>query len=425
MKAKKLMRWTLALTLTGGCAALVVMALDTWTCTAATSDPSTPPPVVTSAVPIVPSAAGLPPMDPQRRLLEQIETARAGLLAAQAMVPARPTGRAAWLPVVFLAGGSGLIGCAFGLGLGSLILRRRASARTMVTTATAAAASRETRPMTVVPDDSAAAVLPAARAEAAARVADFRGGSPAVSAGPGAAARMQALSRLAAAGESAGPAPSIVSWPTPATGRAIDPEDRPPMRRDDADLVDRRIAALERSLLQVVRAMEEVAERVRDREVSSVRPRPGTRDERETRLRAASSSPVAAVPSSTPVASGPAAAARLAPSVARAVRALSAARDQAPAAPDPWDVPPTARAAQGPAVTGRQEPALPALSTPSPGEADGRDLVRIRRAVLRLAAEGWNGGRIASQLSLGEEDVALIVKTAGAEPWSQPAGRGR
>jgi hypothetical protein len=372
MKAKKLMRWILALTLTGVGAVLAVMALDTWTGTAATAGPSTPPPVAASAAPLVPSVAGLPLTDPQRRLLEQIETARAGLLAAQAMVPARPTGRAAWLPAVFLAGGGGLIGCAFGFGLGWLIRRRRASARTMGTPATAAAPSRESRPTTVMPDDSAAALLRA--------------------------------------------------------GRAIDREDGLPMRREDADPVDRRIAALERSLLQVVRAMEEVAERVTDREVSSVRPRPDTPrcDERETRLRAAAaSSPVAAARSSTPVASGRSAAARPAPSVARAVRALRAARDQAPAMPEPWDLLPAAREPQAPAVTVRQEPALPTLSAPSAPAADDRDLVRIRRAVLSLAAEGWNDGRIASQLSLGEEDVARIVNTAGAEPWSQPAGRGR
>jgi DNA-binding NarL/FixJ family response regulator len=93
--------------------------------------------------------------------------------------------------------------------------------------------------------------------------------------------------------------------------------------------------------------------------------------------------------------------------------------------PEPWDLLPAAREPQAPAVTVRQEPALPTLSAPSAPAADDRDLVRIRRAVLSLAAEGWNDGRIASQLSLGEEDVARIVNTAGAEPWSQPAGRGR
>jgi hypothetical protein len=357
MKAKNLMRWTLALTLTAVCAALAVMALDSGTGTAATGDPSTPPPVVTSAVLIVPSATRLPLTDPvmlagapsvpagEGRLLEQIETARAGLLAAQAKVPARPTGRAAWLPVVFLAGGSGLIGSAFGLGLGSLILRRRASPRTMGTTATVATPSRESRPGTVVPDDSAAAVLRAARAEPNARVAWDRGGSPAMSAGPGAAARSQALSRLAAAGELAAPAPSIALSPTPAAGCAIDPEDDLPLRRENADPVDRRIAALERSLLQVVRAMEEVAESVRVREVPS------------------------------PVAPEPAASARPAPSVARALRALRAAGDQAPAVPEPWDLSLAAHAPQGPAVTVRQEPVPPTLSA--------------------------------------------------AEPWSQPAGRGR
>lgn len=215
--------------------------------------------------------------------------------------------------------------------------------------------------------------------------------------------------------------------------------------------------------------MEEVAERVTDREVSSVRPcaatrapgqgagedRPGLgpagplvplrhveededpkrdalaapmraprRHEREDRPRAAAAPPsVAAARLFTPVAPGPAAApARPAPSVVRAVRALRAAPDQAPAVPEPWDLSPAAPAAQSPAVTVR--PRL-APSHPSASTADGRDLVRIRRAVLRLSAEGWDGGRIADQLRLGEGDVALIVKTAGAEQRSQPAGRGR
>jgi hypothetical protein len=564
------MRWTLALSLTGVCAALAVITLDAWTGTGDTAHLSATPPVVTSTVPIVPPAtdpssadprvigatietamtlAGLPPGGPpavpagppdaarptgddrvmlaaappvpagERRLLEQIETARAGLVAAQATAPARPAGRSAWLPVVFLAGGGGLIGCALGLGLGSLFLRRRASARTMGTTALAAAPSRESRPTAVAPDDSAGAVLRAARAELAARAAWDRGGSPAVSAGPGAMARNQAVSRLAMATEFAATAPSIASVPisappatAPSTGRetvpvrphrnsffgiaprrwktvdqahatglqavapspgapaaataravdAVDAEDDFPTRRREADPVDRRIAALERSLLQVVRAMEEVAERVTDREISPVRPRPGTRAsgqdtgqadpiaprlhseddedpehdafappmrapvgrEREARPRvAAASSPVAAARLFTAAASGPVAApARQAPSVVRAVRALRAARDQAPAAPEPWDLSPAAPAPQRPAVTARQErvPSVPSAST-----ADGRDLVRIRRAVLRLAAEGWDTGRIADQLRLGEGDVALIVKTAGAEQRLQPAGRGR
>jgi hypothetical protein len=582
MKAKKLMRWTLALALTGVCAALAVVTLDAWTGTGATAHLSAPPPVVTSAVPIVPPATdssladspvvgaitetaltvvGLPPEGPQAvpagspgaarptgddgvmlaaappvpagegRLLEQIETARVGLFAAQVTVPARPAARSAWLPVIFLAGGGGLIGCALGLGLGSLILRRRAVRRTVGTTATAAAPSRESRTKEVAPDDSAAAVLQAARAELAARAAWDRG-SPAVSAGPGAEARIQALSRLAAAGEFAATgefatAPSIVSSPVPAlpattssTGhetvpirphrtsffgiaprrrstvdyahaaslhaagpppgastaaraRAIDATDDFPMRRQEADPVDRRIAAIERSLLQVVRAMEEVAERVADRETSSVRLRAGTRasgqgagqdggqdssgleqtdpvaprlpseddedskhdafappmraprrHEREARPRvAASSSPIAALRSVAPVASGPVAApARPAASVVRAVRALRAARDQTPAAPEPWDLSPAAPPPRDPAVTVRQEPAP---SIPSASTADGRDLVRIRRAVLRLAAEGWDGGRIAEQLRLGEGDVALIVKTAGVERRLQPTGRGR
>jgi hypothetical protein len=579
MKAKKLMRWTLALTLTGVCAALAVMTLDAWTSTGATARPSALPPDATSAAPIVPPASDPPSADPQvigatvetamtmagspkgvsrtvpagspdaarpggddavmlaaapsvpageGRLLEQIETARAGLVVAQTMVPARPAGRAAWLPVIFLAGGGGLIGCAFGLGLGSLFLRRRASARTVGTTAPAAVPARESRPTAVASDDSAEAVVRAARAELAARAAWDRGGSPAVSAGPGAAARMQALSRLAAATEFtttefAATAPSMASSPIPAppatasstghetvsvrphrssffriasrrqktvdqaapadlgaagpapgapaaaTARAVDPEDDSPMRREEADPVDRRIAALERSLLQVVRAMEEVAERVTDREASSARPRRGTRErerdagedrpglgqtgplaprlhseddedpehdafappmraprrhEREARLRvAAASSPVAAARSFNRVTSGPAAApARPAPSVVRAVRALRAARDQAPATPEPWDLSPTAPAPRSPAVTVRHEP-VPSI--PSASTADGRDLVRIRRAVLRLAAEGWDGGRIAGQLRLGEGDVALIVKTAGTEQRFQPAGRGR
>jgi hypothetical protein len=467
------------------------------------------------AAPPVPAGEG--------RLLEQIETARAGLVAAQAAVPTRPAGRAAWLPVVFLAGGGGLIGCALGLGLGSLFLRRRASAHTVGTTAPAAMPSRESHAMEATSDDSAEGVLRAARAELAARATGDRGGSPAVSAGPGVAARMQALSRLTAATEFAATAPSIacsltpappatgsptghetvptrlprnsffriaprrqkaagradppdlkvagppVGAPAAATGRAVGPADDFPMPREEADPVDRRIAALERSLLQVVRAMEEVAERVTAREVPSVRPGPGTRargqdagedrpdlgqvdpvaprrhseddedseqdvfappmraprrHEREARPRVvASSSPAAAERSFTPVASGPAAApAHPAPSVARAVRALRAARDQAPAVPEPWDLSPAAPAPQGPAVAIRHEraPSIPSAST-----ADGRDLVRIRRAVLRLAAEGWDGGRIAGQLRLGEGDVALIVKTAGAEQRLQPAGRGR
>ena len=541
MKAKKLMRWMLALTLTGVCAVVAVMTLDALTGAGATARPSATKPIVTPAVPIAPPATDPPSADLQvigpttetamtmagavspavpagspdaarpggddgvmlaaappvpggeGRLLEQIETARAGLVAAQTTVPARPAGRTAWLPVVFLAGGGGLIGCALGLGLGSLFLRRRASMRTVGTSAPAAApsavSSQESHPMTVARDDSAEAVVRAARAELAARAIWDRGGSPAESAGPAIASstgpetlpvrphhssffnisprRKKAMDQVDPADAGvAGLAPAV---PAAGTARAMDAQDGFPMRQEGADPVDRRIAALERSLLQVVRAMEEVAERVTDREATSVQPRHGARarpqdagedlpglgqagslaprrhreadedseyddlappmraprrHEREARPRiAVSLSPIAAPRPLTPAAAGPAAApARPAPSVVRAVRALRAARDQVPAVPEPWDLSPAASAPRGPATPVRREPAP---SAPSASTADGRDLVRIRRAALRLAAEGWDGGRIADQLRLGEGDVALIVKTAGAEQRLQPAGHGR
>lgn len=579
MKAKKLMRWTLALTLTGVGAALAVITLDAWTGSGATAPPSAsaaPALVVTTSMPVVSPApdspapdspvadpqvtgtitesaisltgppGGLSRTDPTRsleaprsggdetvmlaaappvpgsevRLLEQIETARAGLVAAHATVPARPAGQAAWLPVAFLAGGGGLIGCAFGLGLGSLFLRRRASANKSETTARAAASARDPRPVSLAVEDSAEAVVRAARAELAARAAGDRGGSPAVCAAPGAAARGQALSRMAAAHEFAAAGPSVASTPSPAvpvaassvrdetirshaglfgfaprrrkasvpavsahadvcgpasgspseaTARVADAQSSRPTDREGADPVDRRIAALERSLIHVVRAMEEVAERVADRGGAPVSPHPGARvpasnagedrrrfeqagplvtrghseddedlerdalapparsprrREREARPRVtAASLPVAAARSFAPVPSGSAAPpARPAQSVVRAVRALRAARDQAPAVPEPWDLSAASAAPSAVEVTDRQEsaPSMPSAST-----ADGRDLVRIRRAVLRLAAEGWDSGRIAGQLRLGEGDVSLIVKTAGAERRLQPAGQGR
>lgn len=48
---------------------------------------------------------------------------------------------------------------------------------------------------------------------------------------------------------------------------------------------------------------------------------------------------------------------------------------------------------------------------PAPSTADGRDLTAIRRAVLRLADEGWRRERIAERLRLGHGDVGLILKS--------------
>jgi hypothetical protein len=572
MKAKKLMRWTLALTLTGACAALAVMTLDAWTGQGRTARPAAVVPVVTTVPPAVtpeadpplagppavgaatgPAATAIESPDPasrtipvgslaaprstrddtvmlpaappvpggEGRLLEQIETARAGLLAAQSTVPARPAGRATWLPVLFLAGGGGLIGCALGLGLGSLFLRQRGSARKLVKTEPAVALARESPALAVELDDPAESVLQAARAELATRGAQDRTGSPAVSAAPGIAARMQALSRMAAAAELVATAPSRAPSPidapssaarstgdetapvhprrssffgitprrrrtedpvVPADPRAAgpparvpvttsapatDPANALPVHREETDPVDRRIAALERSLLQVVRAMEEVADRVASREgtsgrppaAASVRGRDGVEDEsglglpvvvaprrcaeddgeldrdtlappmraprrRERKARGtAAPPPVATAPSATPPDSPPAAApVRPVPSVGRAVRALRAARDQAPVAPEPWDLAPAAKAHIDAVVPARREP-VPSI--PSASTVDGRDLGGIRRAVLRLAAEGWDGGRIAGRLRLGEGDVALILKTAGGEPRLQAAERGQ
>jgi hypothetical protein len=507
MKAKKLMRWILALTLTGACAAAAVMTLDAWTGTGATARPAAGAPVVTTPVPAVASDAAPPRTDPgaavpgaamsspvasdptlrsapagplmtprpagadtvmlpaaspvpggEGRLLEQIETARAGLLAAQSTVPARPSARAAWIPVVFLAGGGGLIGCALGLGLGSLLLRKRRSAG--ATTDPAAMSSRELPAAAKGPDRSADAVLRVARAELAARSNRESEGSPAMSAAPGVAARLRALSRLAAADELAAPPPVAVAAEPP---RAIEE------RAQETDPVDRRIAALERSLLQVVRAMEEVADRVTQREMPAPRPAapasplqqggvaeaPGSypagalgagryaeeeegsdreglappmraprRHERAARPRAAGTgaSPAKA-PSPTQSASRSAAAVpRSIQTVGRAVRALRAAQDQASVAPEPWDLAPAPAVSAAPRAADRHDPAS---SIPSASTVDGRDLVRIRRAVLRLAAEGWDGGRIASRLRLGEGDVALILKTAGAEKRLQPVGQER
>lgn len=52
--------------------------------------------------------------------------------------------------------------------------------------------------------------------------------------------------------------------------------------------------------------------------------------------------------------------------------------------------------------------------SPDPASTvDGRNLGRIRRAVLRLAEAGWDGERIARRLRLGTGDVQLILKSAG------------
>jgi len=48
---------------------------------------------------------------------------------------------------------------------------------------------------------------------------------------------------------------------------------------------------------------------------------------------------------------------------------------------------------------------------PAPSTADGRDLTAIRRAVLRLAEEGWQRDRIAERLHLGHADVGLILRS--------------
>lgn len=547
MKAKKLMRWVVVLSLTGVCAALAVVTLDAWTGRGGSAGPVAKTPIAANALPTVvpagdPLSAGAtgeataamiagsapgviptipvgvlgavlpggdamlpaaPPLPPgPDRLLEQIETARVGLLAAQSGVPVRPAGRAVWLPVAFLAGGGGLIGCALGLGIGSLRGRKRSSERRPAEKEQASASAPAPDFVTASLDDPADAVVRAARAELAARAGWGRAASPAMSAAPTAEARVLALSRLASAAEqmpSAAPTavssvampssgaeivparprrssffsinprrrnaadlPASLEAPGPgqspgapraATEDGVDPVDDFPAPREEVDPIDSRLSALERSLLHVVRAMEEVAERVGERDASSVPPpaaapgahrtarvEPGLRRagelvprgyveedddlerddlappmraphrrEREARPRVAGVPPIA-LPS------------RPAASVGRAVRALRAVRDQESATPEPWDLAPSTPVGAQPALPVRRERAS---SVPSASTVDGRDLVRIRRAVLLLAAEGWEGGRIAERLRLGEGDVALILKTAGAEQRPQPAGRGR
>jgi hypothetical protein len=521
MKAKKTMRWVLVLSFTGACAVAAVLTLDAWTRgdganglaaktpflqglrVPGSPAPATPTPAPADA-PEIPAgdpvavagsadgntganpvngagtatAAGdagllLPSASPfpaeKDRLLEQIETARAGLLVAQSSVPARVTGRAAWMPVILFAGGGGLIGCALGLGVASFLGRKRGGSRSgspvgASSTAGAGATATTTTPTPATPktpaagsparpvpaglDEPADEVVRAARAELANRVAWSRPGSPAVSAAPVPAARAQAISNLEAAA---------------AVIRPHDPEDDFPAPRPAADPVDRRISALERSLLQVVRAMEEVADRVPGREAATATPtvvpapsaaldldaevpfarragqhaprryaddgddlerdeaappmRAPRRRERSVASRAAASPTPQARGTITPIHAPAPPPSRPAPALGRAVRALRAVREEAPSAPAPWDLAPAAPVRVVPAAAERRDPSLPSAST-----VDGRDLVRIRRAVLRLAAEGWDGGRIADKLRLGEGDVALIMKTSGAETRREAVG---
>lgn len=68
------------------------------------------------------------------------------------------------------------------------------------------------------------------------------------------------------------------------------------------------------------------------------------------------------------------------------------------------------------------------LSMPAPATADGRDLTAVRRAVLRLAEQGWGGERIADRLRLGRGDVGLILKSGGSPAKAgerMTAGAGR
>jgi hypothetical protein len=73
---------------------------------------------------------------------------------------------------------------------------------------------------------------------------------------------------------------------------------------------------------------------------------------------------------------------------------------------------PTTRPPTPPSTTQHDPP--PSAEAPA-STVDGRSLGRIRRAVLRLAHEGWSADRIASRLRLGPGDVNLILKSASRQ----------
>ena len=230
--------------------------------------------------------------DPQQRILEQIETARMGLLAAQSARPPAssrhgPPFSPQWL-------GISLFGT---LLLGAWLWSRRRMQQKAGKSSPGAI--RATRP---------------------------------------------------AAHSSAGPA-------TPAEAPVL-----PPRAGPEVAALECRMRMLEDSLLQVVRAVEAAAARPSYSSAASAPP----------------SEP--AIPARATEATGP----------STREPELSSIR------PDPND--------RGPGADRD-------LSLPAPTTNDGRELPRIRRAVLRLAAEGWTEEKIAHKLRLGSGDVNLILKT--------------
>lgn len=305
-------------------------------------------PVAAASTPVTAGAPAAEDFDPawptgQDRLIEQIETARQGLAAAQAAgVPPVPAARAGltWTPVTLLGGGAALIGCAVGI---AMVAGRRGRRRAPVPASVTVAAPRApaVKPDPVVPR-------------------------------------------------------STVATPGP-------------------DALEARLRSLERSMLQLAQAMEDVAARtdsvaraqqaLEAREAhagESTRPSSAlARDPlQDLRLESRLVAPDVAAPGG-----------RRLPGFARAV-----ARAQGPASREPWELESVASEPMAaPAATRAPEVAAP-RPTSLAATIDGRDLARIRHAVLRLGAEGWDSERIARQLRIGEGAVDLILKTSSASP---------
>ncbi len=279
----------------------------------------------------------------QDRLIEQIETARQGLAAAQAAgVPPVPAARAGltWTPVTLLGGGFALIGCAVGIALAAGRRgRRRATAPASATVAAPRAPARRPEPVASRP---------------------------------------------------------VVATPGP-------------------DALEARLCGLERSMLQLAQAMEDVAARTdsvaRAQQALEVREAHAGESTRgsvalardplqDLRLESHAVAPEIAPPGG-----------RRLPGFARAV-----ARAQGPASREPWELGSVAPEPMAVPVATRAPQAAAARPTSLAATIDGRDLARIRHAVLRLGAEGWDSARIARQLRIGEGAVELILKSASPSP---------
>jgi hypothetical protein len=198
---------------------------------------------------------------------------------------------------------------------------------------------------------------------------------------------------------------------------------------EEIDALKGRVQTLESSILEILRTVQEALEAERTEAAPAERGSEGTSPaERES---GAADVADAGAPVLTPAemwaltpemwADTPAEA----PVVAPGTRAETPVRiwTPAPAVPVEPHIAPPAIPADGPA---RAEAVAPEnagrspfrgpgadrdLSLPSPSTSDGRELARIRKAVLRLTEEGWRPETISEKLRLGAGDINLILKT--------------